>query len=113
MNDQAFQMIKGLALASTRRCNVVVGRINSLRDQGKQDDEAMIFLENMYSDAKSNIESLLAAAKALRPEEVKNLPYDGDALLTQSMIENYELQIRQQELAKKLNELQPGAAPSA
>lgn len=106
VNDQAFQMVRGLALANTRRSNVIVTRIRSLESQGKQDEEAMIFLENMYSDAKSNIESLLAAAKALKPEEANKLPYDGDSLLNQSMIESYTLQIKQHELQDKLSALQ-------
>ena len=58
---------------------------------GKTDDEAMIFLENMYGDARSNIDSLLATAKALKPEEAKKLPFDGDALGVQSIIEAEEL----------------------
>jgi len=99
INDQAFHMVRGLALANTKRVSVIVKRIQSLESQGKQDTDGMIFLENMWSDSKSNIESLLAAAKALKPGESNKLPYDGDSLLTQSMIENHKLEIEQKKLA--------------
>lgn len=102
INDQAFEMIRGLALGSTRRCNMIVQRIRSLEQRGKTDEEAMIFLENMYADAKSNIESLLATAKALRPDQANKLPFDGDALLAQSIIENLELQLKRKQLEEKL-----------
>lgn len=102
INDQAFEMIRGLALGNTRRCNMIVQRIRSLEQRGKTDEDAMIFLENMYADAKSNIESLLATAKALRPGQANKLPFDGDALLTQSMIENLELQLKRKQLEEKL-----------
>ena len=110
VNDQAFHMIRGLALANTRRANMTVRRIQTLEAEGKLNEESMIFLENIYSDAKSNIETLLATAKALKPGEAGKLPFDGDALLTESIINNYELQIKQQELQSKLgitdNEIQ-------
>src|SRR5688572_19616005 len=75
INDQAFEMIRGLALASTKRANMIVRRIDAQAAKGVPDQEAMIFLENMYADAKSNIESLLATAKALRPDKADSLPF--------------------------------------
>ena len=109
INDQAFEMIRGLALASTRRANMIVRRIDAQEAKGVPDQEAMIFLENMYADAKSNIESLLATAKALRPDKADSLPFDGDALLAQSILENQKLQIMQQENAAKLKKLSQGS----
>ena len=103
INDQAFHMIRGLALANTRRANMTVRRIQTLEQENKLNEESMIFLENIYSDAKSNIETLLATAKALKPSEAAKLPYDGDALLSESIINNCELQLKQRELEKKLN----------
>jgi hypothetical protein len=105
-NDQAFHMIMGLALANTRRGSMIVNRMNALKEQGKQNDESMIFLENMYADSKSNIESLLASAKALKPESADHLPYDGDALLNKSRIESTNLMVKVKELEDKLSEKQ-------
>jgi rubrerythrin len=102
VNDQAFHMIRGLALASTRRSAMIVNRIRALEKEGKQNEEAMIFLENMYSDTQSTIETLLAASKALKPEEAKNLPFDGESLFSQSVIESTTLKIQQQELLDKM-----------
>lgn len=102
LNDQAFHMIMGLALANTRRGSMIVNRIKALQEQGKQNEESMIFLENMYADSKSNIESLLASAKALKPDEADKLPFDGDALLNKSRFENSNLMIRIRELEEKL-----------
>ena len=105
INDQAFEMIRGLALAGTRRVNMVVRRISALETKETPDKEAIIFLENMYADAKSNIESLLATAKALRPDKADSLPFDGDALLNQSVIENQKLDIQRKENELKIRNL--------
>ena len=105
-NDQAFHMIMGLALANTRRGSMIVNRIRVLQEQGKQNEESMIFLENMYADSKSNIESLLASAKALKPDSADKLPFDGDALLSKSRMENTNLMVRIKELEDKLSEKQ-------
>ncbi|MFH0787709.1 MAG: hypothetical protein V2B13_08840 [Pseudomonadota bacterium] len=104
INDQAFHMVMGLALANIKRGSMIVNRIKALTEQGKQNEEAMIFLENMYADNKSNIEYLLAAAKALKPEEAQKLPYDGDALLNRSIIENANLTIQANEAKMKQKE---------
>ena len=48
INEQACHMIRGLALANTRRGAMIINRIQALKSQGKQNEEAMIFLENMY-----------------------------------------------------------------
>jgi len=104
-NNQAYEMIRGLALASTRRGAMINRRLKILQDEGKINEESMIFLENMYADTTSNIESLLAAAKALNPKNAKNLPFDGNALLGESIVANYENQIKQQELVNKVRDL--------
>lgn len=108
VNDQAFHMIRGLALANTRRVNMTVRRIQALEKENKLNEEVMIFLENIYSDAKSNIETLLATAKALKPSEAGSLSFDGDSLLTQSIIENLQLQVKQQELQQQLDKPEKG-----
>lgn len=111
LNDQAFHMVMGLAHASTKRANMIVKRINALQDQGKSNEESMIFLENMYSDTKSTIESLLAAAKALKPDNAANLPFDGDALLNLSRIENRNLDLKAAELENKIKDLKSEILP--
>lgn len=103
INDQSFHMIRGLALASTRRANMTVRRIQALEKTEQPNEQAITALQDIYADAKSNIETLLAIAKALKPNEAGRLPYDGDALLTQSIIENQQLQLKQQELAQRLS----------
>ena len=54
----------------------------------------MVLLQNMYSDTNANIETLLAAAKALKPEEASKLTYDGNVLLTESMVANAEIRLK-------------------
>ena len=104
-NDQAFHMVMGLALANTRRGGMVVNQIQSFQSQANRDDGSLMLLQNMYADTNANVETLLAAAKALKPEEAGRLPYDGNALLGESMVANYENQIKQKELSKKLTEM--------
>jgi len=102
MNNQAYEMVRGLALANSKRANMIVTRINALKEQSKDHEEAMIFLENTYSDAQSNIEALLATAKALKPEKTKELPYDSQSLLGESMVESDKHRLQQEELAVKI-----------
>lgn len=111
LNDQAFHMIRGLALSHVRRGTMVVRRIRALEQEQKLNSEAMVFLENIYSDSKSSVETLLATAKALKPREAQQLPFDGDALLQQSMLESAQLQLREQEIRAKLNNPDPSRLP--
>ena len=103
-NEQAFHMVRGLALANTRRGGMIVNQIQALQAQDQPNGPMMMLLQNMYSDTNANIESLLAAAKALKPEEADKLPYDGNALLSESMVANADNQIKIRDLNRKLTE---------
>ena len=76
-----------LANANTQRTTMIVRRIKALKQQGKDNDQVMLLLENMYADSKSNIETLLSTAKALKPDQAQRLPYNSDMLLAQSIAE--------------------------
>ncbi len=106
INNQAYEMLRGLALGNTRRVNMIVKRIDILKKQESENEEFMIFLENMWGESKSNIENLLAATKALKPSKAKDLPYDGDALLNQSIFESNKITLRRLEQETKLGIVQ-------
>jgi hypothetical protein len=81
LNDQAYHMLTGLAKSISKRVSMIVKRINILQEQNKNNDDSMIFLENMWGDSMATIDNLLAAAKALKPSSAKELPYDASDLL--------------------------------
>lgn len=81
LNDQAFHMLNGLAKSISTRVSMIVKRIKILQEQDKENDESMIFLENMWADSMATIDNLLAAAKALKPKCAKDLPYNSSELL--------------------------------
>ncbi|MCG7895321.1 MAG: hypothetical protein JAZ12_12790 [Candidatus Thiodiazotropha taylori] len=81
LNDQAFHMLTGLAKSMSKRVSMIVKRINMLQEQNKENDDSMIFLENMWGDSMATIDNLLATAKALKPSSAKDLPYDASDLL--------------------------------
>lgn len=83
-NDQAFHMIMGLANSVTKRTGMVVRRINIMKEQGRDNEESMILLENAWSDSMATADNLLAAAKALKPKLAPKLPYNAEDLFKRS-----------------------------
>lgn len=83
-NDQAFHMIMGLANSVTKRTGMVVRRINIMKEQGRDNEESMILLENAWSDSMATADNLLAAAKALKPKMAPTLPYNAEDLFKRS-----------------------------
>ena len=81
LNDQAFHMLIGLANSVSKKVGMIVRRIDILKEQDRENDESMIFLENMWSDSMSTADNLLAAAKALKPRLASTLPHDSNDLL--------------------------------
>lgn len=81
LNDQAFHMLYGLAKSVSKRVSMIVKRTNLLKEQERENEESMIFLENMWGDSMSTIDNLLAAAKALKPRKAAELPYDATDML--------------------------------
>ncbi len=102
INEQSFHMVMGLAFANSKKSNMISSRMITLKKDGKENHEVMLILENMYADSISNIESLLATAKALKPLLAKELPYDGQSLLARSLGESKIEQFNQQLAENKL-----------
>ncbi|WP_139169632.1 hypothetical protein [Microbulbifer yueqingensis] len=80
-NKQAFHLLMGLAHSTNKRSSMIVRRIESLKEEGRVNDDSMIFLENMWSESRATADNLLAAAKALSSEDSESLPYDSDELM--------------------------------
>lgn len=80
-NKQAFHLLMGLAHSTNKRTSMIVQRIKSLKEEGRVNDDSMIFLENMWSESRATADNLLAAAKALSSEDAESLPYDSDELM--------------------------------
>lgn len=103
INDQAFQMIRGLALGACQRGRMFVERMTQLRAQNDNDNEKMMFLENSYADSNCMVENLLATAKALKSDQVDTLPYDGDCLAAEVTLQSLKIRLEQKKLREQLD----------